>query len=170
MSFFFTFQNKAAIVFIGFVWDSALDCDLISFSLVFGYLMCAISEADAHVLSRPSGLSWSYDFSWSSPPMHPQQQNHTTCSQANVLTADKHSSDCGGNSFFFFFFSPKLQCAPFVSEGGRYIDQEGMHAKPASSEGPLLAAAPLEGTASVWLGTECSLLGDTPAADNGGKI
>lgn len=45
-----------------------------------------------------------------------------------------------------------------------------MHAKPGSSEGPLLAAAPLEGTASVWLGTERSLLGDTPAADNGGRF
>lgn len=70
----------------------------------------------------------------------------------------------------FFFFTPKLQCAPFVSEGGRYIDQEGMHAKPGSSEEPLLAAAPLEGTASVWLGTERSLLGDTLAADNGGRF
>lgn len=132
--------------------------------------MCAISEPDTHVFNHPSGLSWSYDFSWSSPPMHPQQQNHTTCSQANVLTTDKHSSDCGGNSFFFFFHPQSCSVRLLSVKEAVYIDQEGMHAKPGSSEGPLLAAAPLEGTASVWLGTERSLLGDTLAADNGGRF
>lgn len=94
--------------------------------------------------------------------MHPQQQNHTICFQGSVLTTDKHSSDCGGNSFFFQSCSVCL-----CRRGAPHFDQEGMHAKPTSSEGALLAAAPLEGTASVWLHTECSLLGDTPATDSG---
>lgn len=64
------------------------------------------------MFNHPLGLLWSYDSSWSSPLMHPQQQNHTICFQGSVLTTDKHSSDCGGNRFFFFLFFSKLQCVP----------------------------------------------------------
>lgn len=45
--------------------------------------------------------------------MHPKQRNHTICFQGSVLTTDKHSSDCGGNSFLFFL---KAAVCAFVSE------------------------------------------------------
>lgn len=51
--------------------------------------------------------------------------------------------------------------------GAPDYNQGGMHVKLSSSEGPLLAATPLEGTASVWLHTERSLLGDAFATDTG---
>lgn len=97
---------------------------------------------ETHMFNHPLGLLWSYDFSLSSPLVHPKQWNHTICFQGSVLTTDKHSSDCGGNRFFF-----KSCCVCLCQPGALDYDRGGMHVKLCGSEGPLLAATPLEGTA-----------------------
>lgn len=86
---------------------------------------------DTHMFNHPLGLLWSYHFSWSSPLMHPQQQNHTICFQGSVLTTDKHSLDCGGNSFSFQSCSVCL-----CRRGAPHFDQSGCMRSRAALKGP----------------------------------
>lgn len=88
---------------------------------------CSNSHAQPSV-----DLLWSYDFSLSSPLVHPKQWNHTICFQGSVLTTDKHSSDCGGNWFFL-----KLLCVPLSARSPWLRPRRNACKAEAALKGPL---------------------------------
>lgn len=109
-----------------------------------------------HMFSLLLGLLWSYDFSWSSPLVHSKWWNHTICFQGNMLTTDKHSSNCGGNTFF-----------PFQAAVCVFVRQEPPTTVNVVQlwRAPSLAALPLEGTAlsafTYWALCQQTLLPQT---------
>lgn len=100
----------------------------------------------SHMFSHLLGLLWSYDFSWSSPLVHSKRWNHTICFQGNVLTTDKHSSNCGGNTFF----PSKLLC---VSLSDRSTPPHDHGERGAALKGPFLSCYTTGGHCSVCLHT-----------------
>lgn len=109
-----------------------------------------------HMFSHLLGLLWSYDFSWSSPLVHSKWWNHTICFQGNMLTTDKHSSNCGGNTFF-----------PFQAAVCVFVRQEPPDhcERGAALKGPFFSCYTTGGHCSVCLHILGSLSANTFATD-----